>query len=109
MDNPDTELLASWRDGMHIKNGRWGILIEDGDWDGAAQYDDTFAIYTRRQVVVSNTGKQVTLKPSVYNRESFVATGRLGQLLDSRPGDATWHGARCQQTGFDFSQLRDHF
>lgn len=72
MDNPDTELLASWRDGMHIKNGRWGILIEDGDWDGAAQYDDTFAIYTRRQVVVSNTGNQVTLKPSVYNRESFL-------------------------------------
>lgn len=72
MDNPETELLASWRDGMHIKNGRWGILIEDGDWDGAAQYDDTFAIYTRRQVVVSSTGNHVTLKPSVYNRESFL-------------------------------------
>lgn len=72
MTEPETELLASWRDGHHIKNGRWGILIEDGDWDGAAQYDDTFAIYTRRQVVVSNSGNQVTLKPSVYNRESFL-------------------------------------
>jgi len=72
MTEPETELLASWRDGMHIKNGRWGILIEDGDWDGAAQYDDTFAIYTRRQVVVSSSSNAVVLKPSVYNRESFL-------------------------------------
>ncbi|MBT3296765.1 MAG: DNRLRE domain-containing protein [Verrucomicrobia bacterium] len=72
MTEPETELLASWRDGMHIKNGRWGILIENGDWDGAAQYDDTFAIYTRRQVVVSVAGNKVTLKPSVYDRESWL-------------------------------------
>jgi hypothetical protein len=72
MTEPETELLASWRDGMHIKNGRWGILIEEGDWDGAAQYDDTFAIYSRRQVVVSATGNKVTLMPAVYNRESWL-------------------------------------
>ncbi len=72
MTAPETELLASWRDGMHIKNGRWGILIENGDWDGAAQYDDTFAIYTRRQVVVSVAGNKVTLTPSVYDRESWL-------------------------------------
>jgi hypothetical protein len=72
MTEPETELLASWRDGMHIKNGRWGILIEDGDWDGAAQYDDTFAIYSRRQVMVSSSANTAALKPSVYNRESWL-------------------------------------
>jgi len=47
MKNPKTELYASWRDGYHIKNGRFGTLIDGSDIDGAAQYDDTFAIYTR--------------------------------------------------------------
>jgi len=47
MKHPETELYASWRDGFHIKNGRFGTLIDSCDMDGAAQYDDTFAIYTR--------------------------------------------------------------
>jgi hypothetical protein len=47
MKHPETELYASWRDGYHIKNGRFGTLIDGSDIDGAAQYDDTFAIYTR--------------------------------------------------------------
>ncbi len=72
MMEPETELLASWRDGMHIKNGRWGILIEAGDWDGAAQYDDTFAIYSRRQVVAAVSNNAAVLKPAVYNRESWL-------------------------------------
>lgn len=73
MPDPSTELLASWRDGHHIKNSRWGILIEDGDWNGAAMYDDLFAIYSRRQVVVSNVDEvSVDLAPSVYSRESFL-------------------------------------
>lgn len=47
MKHPETELLASWRDGLHIKNGRFGTTIENVDMDGAAMYDDSFAIYTR--------------------------------------------------------------
>lgn len=70
--NPETELLVSWRDGMHIKNGRWGIMIEEGDWDGAAMYDDTFALYSRRQVVVSTNSNVVTLTPSYGGRETFL-------------------------------------
>ena len=70
--HPETELYVTWRDGLHIKNGRWGILIEDGDWDGAAMYDDTFALYSRRQVLVSCAGKVVTLKPSFQGRETFL-------------------------------------
>ena len=70
--HPETELYVTWRDGLHIKNGRWGILIEDGDWDGAAMYDDTFALYSRRQVLVSVTGKVATLTPSFQGRETFL-------------------------------------
>jgi len=70
--HPETELYVTWRDGMHIKNGRWGILIEDGDWDGAAMYDDTFALYSRRQVLVSVTGNVATLTPSFQGRETFL-------------------------------------
>ena len=70
--DPATELLASWRDGMHISYCRWGILIEDGDWDGAAQYDDTMAIYSRRQVVQSNSGSVATLRAVDAGRLSFL-------------------------------------
>jgi hypothetical protein len=72
VSDPATELLASWRDGMHIKNGRWGILIEEGDWDGAAMYDDTFAIYSRRQVVVSSAANVVTLTPGFGGPETWL-------------------------------------
>ncbi len=72
--DPETELLASWRDGMHIKNGRWGILVEEADWDGAAMYDDLFAIFSRRQVVVSASDSEnvVTLRPSFQDPEAFL-------------------------------------
>ena len=72
MTEPETELFVSWRDGMHIKNGRWGILIEEGDWDGAAIYDDTFALYSRTQELVGVAGNVATLTPSFEGRETFL-------------------------------------
>jgi hypothetical protein len=72
MPEPETELLASWRDGMHIKNSRWGIMVEDGDWDGAAMYDDLFALYSRTQIVVARSDNVVTLTPSFEGREIFL-------------------------------------
>jgi hypothetical protein len=61
MKHPETELLVSWRDGFHIKNARFGTLIDRCDMDGAAQYDDTFAIYTRIHNVVSQASNTLTL------------------------------------------------
>ncbi len=61
MKNPETELLASWRDGFHIKNARFGTLVDGCDMDGAAQYDDTFAIYTRMHNVVAIDAKKKKL------------------------------------------------
>jgi len=70
--HPETELFVSWRDGLHIKNGRWGILIEDGDWDGASSYDDSFAIYSRAQKMVAVDGKKMTITPTFLNKEVFL-------------------------------------
>ena len=63
MKHPETELYASWRDGFHIKNARFGTLIDGCDMDGAAQYDDTFAIYTRIHNVttIDSRNKKLTL------------------------------------------------
>ena len=62
----------SWRDGLHIKNGRWGILIEECDWDGAASYDDSFAIYSRAQKMVAVDGNTMTITPTFLNKEFFL-------------------------------------
>ena len=61
MKHPETELLASWRDGFHIKNARFGTLMDGCDMDGAAQYDDTFAIYTRIHNVVTQESNTLTM------------------------------------------------
>ena len=70
--DPETELFVSWRDGLHIKNGRWGILIEDGDWDGASSYDDSFAIYSRSQKMVAIDGNTMTITPTFLHKETFL-------------------------------------
>ncbi|MBB6050117.1 glycoside hydrolase family 55 protein [Armatimonas rosea] len=72
MAHPETELFVSWRDGLHIKNSRWGVLIEDSDWDGAATYDDSFAIYSRAQKLVEVAGTTLTLTPTFESKEPFL-------------------------------------
>lgn len=72
MARPETELFVCWRDGLHIKNSRWGILIEDSDWDGAATYDDSFAIYSRAQKMVGVDGNTMTITPTFESREPFL-------------------------------------
>lgn len=71
MKHPETELLASWRDGFHIKNGRFGTMIDGCDMDGAAQYDDTFAIYTRVHKVIDIEKNKLQLKPGFTNHKDI--------------------------------------
>jgi hypothetical protein len=106
--HPETELFVSWRDGLHIKNGRWGILIEDGDWDGAASYDDSFAIYSRSQKMVAVDGNTMTITPTFLHKETFLwrqgdwaSVWSPGQeelrgmarvvRVDGKTGDQTFH------------------
>ena len=88
MKTPETELLASWRDGFHIKNGRYGTLIDSCDMDGAAQYDDTFAIYTRVHKVIDFTENKLHLKPGFSNHKD-IATWFKGDWVSIWNADQT--------------------
>jgi hypothetical protein len=88
MRQPETELFVSWRDGMHIKNGRFGITIEDCDLDGAAMYDDTFAIYTRVHRILSVENNRLELEPTFRNQKDF-ETWRKGDWVSIWNTDQT--------------------
>ena len=71
MKHPETELLASWRDGFHIKNSRFGVKIDGSEIDSAAQYDDTFAIYTRVHRFLERSGNRLKLKPAFQDHKDL--------------------------------------
>ncbi len=60
--DPETELFVSWRDFFHVKNNRFGLLIENGNWDGGCMYDDLFNLSTHMMEVLSVSGNNATLK-----------------------------------------------
>lgn len=80
MKQPETELFVSWRDGMHIKNSRFGLTIEDCNLDGAAMYDDVFAIYTRVHKITGVDGSQLAVAPAFRNHKDF-RTWRRGDWV----------------------------
>jgi hypothetical protein len=71
MRDPETELYVSWRDGMHIKNMRFGITIEDCDLHGASMYDDTFAIYTRIHRIREIKEDRLLVQTMFRNQKDF--------------------------------------
>ncbi len=88
MKNPETELLASWRDGFHIKNSRFGLTITDCDIDGAAMYDDAFAIYTRIHKLIGINGTQLEMEPMFRDHKDF-QTWRSGDWISIWNSDQT--------------------
>jgi hypothetical protein len=88
MRNPETELFVSWRDGMHIKNSRFGMLIEDCDLDGAAMYDDVFAIYTRVHRIKAINDNTLEMQPAFRNHKDF-RTWRSGDWVSIWNEDQT--------------------
>ncbi len=90
-NHPETELIVSWRDGMHIKNSRFGILIDDCDMDGAAMYDDIFAIFTRVHKVTAIDDLALEMQPTFRGQKDF---------------DAWWVGDWVSVWNEDQSELR---
>jgi hypothetical protein len=88
MKHPETELLASWRDGLHIKNGRFGTTIENVDMDGAAMYDDSFAIYTRVHRVLDVDETTLHMKP-VFRDHKDLETWYPGDWVSVWNSDQT--------------------
>jgi hypothetical protein len=89
--NPKTELYVSWRDGMHIKNGRFGMLIDSCEMDGAAMYDDVFAIFTRVHKVAAIDDLTLEMNPTFRGQKDF---------------DAWWAGDWVSVWNDDQSELR---
>lgn len=46
-------------------------MIDGSDMDGAAMYDDTFAIYSRVHRVVTAGGNRMTLQPSFTSQKDL--------------------------------------
>lgn len=90
-NNPETELYVSWRDGMHIKSSRFGLTIEDCDIDGAAMYDDVFAIFTRVHKVIGIDDNTVEMEPA---------------FRDHKDIDTWWPGDWVSVWNQDQSELR---
>lgn len=61
---PDREndLHVVWRDGWHVWGNRYGIMIEDGDYDGGLMYDDIFSPHMKIPVIENVTGSTVRLQ-----------------------------------------------
>ncbi|NQU44685.1 hypothetical protein HQ520_15445, partial [bacterium] len=65
--DPSTELFFSWRGAYSVTgHNRWGFLIEDGDWNGSAMYDDTLAFFMRRQDIMGIDGQTLSLELGDY-------------------------------------------
>jgi hypothetical protein len=92
MKNHETELLASWRDGFHIKNSRFGIKIEDCNLDGAAMYDDAFAIYTRIHKITGFNDKKLEMAPAFRDHKDF-RTWRKGDWV------SIWNSGQTELRG----------
>lgn len=86
VQEPETELFASWRDAMHIKNARFGTTILNADIDGAAIYDDTFAIYTRTHRVLALEQNHLNLAPAFRDHKDM-DTWKPGDWVSVWSGD----------------------
>jgi len=85
--DPGTELFFSWRGAYSVTgHNRWGFLIEDGDWNGSAMYDDLLAFYTRTQDVMGVDGQTLDLK---FNIEVHAGLFRPGDWISVWTEDQT--------------------
>lgn len=53
---------VAWRDGWHVWGNRYGIMIEDGDFDAGYMYDDVFSPHVAVPKVIEVTDKTILLK-----------------------------------------------
>ena len=60
--DPTNELFVTWRDGFHVKDNRFGVLFEDGDWHGGAMNDDLFNFSHVLKHVTSVSGNELSLQ-----------------------------------------------
>ena len=78
----EDDMHVTWRDGWHVWGNRYGIMIEDGDFDGGAMYDDIFSPHVNVPIVESASGKSVKLKSKPGENWEKYTTKSIWQVGD---------------------------
>lgn len=80
----EKDMHVVWRDGWHVWGNRYGIMIEDGDFDGGYTYDDIFSPHSDVPIVESVFGNKVRLqsKPGEsYEKYTDRSIWQVGDLV----------------------------
>lgn len=80
----EEDMHIVWRDGWHVWGNRYGIMIEDGNFDAGYTYDDIFSPHSNVPIVESVSGKTVRLKskPSEsYEKYTDKSLWQVGDLV----------------------------
>ena len=77
------DMHVTWRDGWHVWGNRYGIMIEDGDFDAGFMYDDVFSPHMNVPSVIKINDKTILLKkkPGGESYEKYTDK-RLWQIGD---------------------------
>jgi hypothetical protein len=82
------DMHVNWRDGWHVWANRYGIMIEDGDFDAGYTYDDIFSPHSNVPVVESTSGNIIHLQsktgesPQKYTDKMVWQVGDLVSFWD---------------------------
>ncbi len=81
---PDREndLHVCWRDLWHVWGNRYGIMNEDGDYDGGLTYDDLFSPHMKIPIVEAVNGNTVLLKSKPGEEAPFYVDTSLWKVDD---------------------------
>ncbi len=80
----EEDMHVAWRDGWHVWGNRYGIMIEDGDFDGGYMYDDIFSPHVNVPIVESSSGTTVRLKSKPgesYEKYTDMRVWQVGDLV----------------------------
>jgi len=63
--NRTEDLQVCWRDMWHVWGNRYGMMNEDGDFDGGLTYDDLFSPHMKIPIVEEASGNTILLRSKV--------------------------------------------
>lgn len=92
----EADMHVAWRDGWHVWGNRYGIMIEDGDFDAGFMYDDVFSPHMNVPIVESVSESTIRLKSKPGESTHKYTDSRLwliGDLVSFWNDDQTvFHG-----------------
>lgn len=80
----EEDMHVVWRDGWHVWGNRYGIMVEEGDFDAGYTYDDIFSPHSNVPIVESVSGKNIRLKSKLgesYQKYTDSSLWQVGDLV----------------------------